>query len=212
MYRSRSSTCGVSDTVEQHPLGAVDPAAEHLLQRRRRLVKAPRDQECRQIDRAQPILRLPVLDRTDHMELTRPVHRLVDGRVALDPRERLQYFGRPRVETAEMARIEDLGGRRRTPGDPLSPPPRDAARSPRPRAGDRPEADSPQRRSPGTKRQCRRARAACGPAGSVKAYSCERGEPGPHDWPSTWMTGAYPRPRRRVCTARAPNKLGRSGE
>ena len=171
MYRSRSSTCGVRDDSSNSthsapwiPLRSTSCSAGVASSKRPetrsvgRSIEPSRSFDCQS------------LDRTDHMELARPVHRLVDGRVALYPRERLHHLGWPRVETAKMARIEDLArlGVRRVI---RCPPPRDAARSPRPRAGARPEADSPQRRSPGTKRPCRRARATCSPGGLVKAYS-----------------------------------------
>ena len=44
------------------------------------------------------------------MELARPVHRVVDGRITLDPAERLDHLRRPRIEPADMASVEDLAG------------------------------------------------------------------------------------------------------
>ena len=75
MYRARSSTCGVWDDSSNSTHSARRGCpSQDLLQRRRRLVKAPRDEQRRHVDRAQPILRLPVLDRGADVE-----HDLVSG-------------------------------------------------------------------------------------------------------------------------------------
>src|SRR2546430_4828216 len=78
----------VRGVLEADPLRAEDPLAKRLLQGGCRLVVTAGDDQCGQADLAEPVLRLPVADRADDVELARAVHRVGDGRVALDPGER----------------------------------------------------------------------------------------------------------------------------
>src|SRR5690349_10897680 len=57
--------------LEDDPLRAGDAALERLLQGRCRLVVAARDEQRRHRDLPEPILRLPVADRADDVELAR---------------------------------------------------------------------------------------------------------------------------------------------
>src|SRR3954453_2586268 len=98
----------VRGVVEEHPSRATDPVLQRLLQRGRRLVVQAGDEQRRHADLAEPVLRLPVADGGDHVELARALQRVVEGRVALDPGERLDDLVRPGIEPAYVTPIEDV--------------------------------------------------------------------------------------------------------
>src|ERR1035437_8251039 len=96
--------------LKDHLLATLDPPKKGLLEGRGGLIEAPGRHQGRDLDLAEAILRGPVLDRTDDVELGRSIHRVVDGGINVDLRESLAYALRPGVEPAKISEIENLAG------------------------------------------------------------------------------------------------------
>src|SRR3954470_2935659 len=78
----------VARILEQLPRRAGDPRVDLLDDPRRRLVVEARDQVRRRLDLPEAIRDVPVAQRARDVELARPDHGAVDGRILLHERER----------------------------------------------------------------------------------------------------------------------------
>ena len=82
---ARAPRCAADGSIlEDHPLGAGDPLVDLTNDVRGRLVVPTRDEQRRRRDLMEPIGDVPPRQRPDDMELARPVHRVVDGRLGFD--------------------------------------------------------------------------------------------------------------------------------
>ena len=96
--------------LKDHPLGPLDPALDCLGNQRRGLIVAPRSDQGRRVDFAQPRGDIPIFDHADHMEFAGAVHGVIDlrpfaqlGKSALD-------IGGIGYDAANIAVVENLHG------------------------------------------------------------------------------------------------------
>ena len=98
--------------LEELPRRALDAPVDLLDDARRGLVVQARDEQRRRRDLRQPLGDVPVLQRARDVELARPDHRAVDGRVLLLERECALQRLRPGIEPADVEPVERVHGLR----------------------------------------------------------------------------------------------------
>jgi len=87
-----------------------DRAVRGLDRRGRHLVVATAEEQRRHLDPPEPGREIPVPERADHVELTRPVHRVVDLGILVEHGEALNEPVRPRLDPAKVPLVEHHHG------------------------------------------------------------------------------------------------------